>query len=178
MSRGHECSHLNDLLAFLAIARERSFTKAAAKLGVSQSALSHTIRELRGGAGRSPPDPHHTQRLADGSRRAPAADRGPAARGGRSRACGGERASGETRRHHSNHRHRLCGRHHPVAEARENPAAVSGHQGRDRHRLRPHRHRRPADWCPPYSGYHLYFPSRRQPSAAFALLVDALRHRR
>jgi DNA-binding transcriptional LysR family regulator len=35
-----------DLLAFLAVARERSFTKAAAKLGVSQSALSHTIRSL------------------------------------------------------------------------------------------------------------------------------------
>jgi DNA-binding transcriptional LysR family regulator len=33
-----------------------------------------------------------------------------------------------------------------------------------------------ADWCPPYSGYHLYYPSRRQSSAAFALLVDALRH--
>lgn len=32
------------------------------------------------------------------------------------------------------------------------------------------------DWCPPFSGYHLYYPSRRQPSAAFALLVDALRH--
>lgn len=38
--------NINDLLAFLAIARERSFTKAAAKLGVSQSALSHTIRQL------------------------------------------------------------------------------------------------------------------------------------
>jgi len=34
-----------------------------------------------------------------------------------------------------------------------------------------------ADWCPPFSGYHLYYPSRRQSSAAFALLVDALRHR-
>jgi DNA-binding transcriptional LysR family regulator len=33
------------------------------------------------------------------------------------------------------------------------------------------------DWCPSYPGYHLYYPSRRQPSAAFALLVDALRHR-
>src|SRR5229473_5243252 len=42
MHRGN----LNDLLAFLAVGRERSFTKAAAKLGVSQSALSHTIREL------------------------------------------------------------------------------------------------------------------------------------
>ncbi|MEA5098041.1 MAG: LysR family transcriptional regulator [Burkholderiaceae bacterium] len=38
--------NLNDLLAFLAVARERSFTKAAAQLGVSQSALSHTIRGL------------------------------------------------------------------------------------------------------------------------------------
>ncbi len=35
-----------------------------------------------------------------------------------------------------------------------------------------------ADWCPPYSGYHLFYPSRRQSSAAFALVVDALRYRR
>jgi DNA-binding transcriptional LysR family regulator len=42
MQRGH----LDDLLAFVAVGRERSFTKAAAKLGVSQSALSHTMREL------------------------------------------------------------------------------------------------------------------------------------
>jgi DNA-binding transcriptional LysR family regulator len=34
-----------------------------------------------------------------------------------------------------------------------------------------------ADWCPPYPGYHLYYPSRRQSSAAFSLLVDALRYR-
>jgi DNA-binding transcriptional LysR family regulator len=38
--------NLNDILAFLAVARERSFTRAAAKLGVSQSALSHTVRGL------------------------------------------------------------------------------------------------------------------------------------
>lgn len=38
--------NVNDLLAFLAVARERSFTKAAAKLGMSQSGLSHTIRGL------------------------------------------------------------------------------------------------------------------------------------
>jgi DNA-binding transcriptional LysR family regulator len=42
MQRGN----LDDLLAFLAVGRERSFTKAAAKLGVSQSALSHTVRGL------------------------------------------------------------------------------------------------------------------------------------
>ena len=38
--------NVNDLLAFLAVARERSFTKAAARFGISQSALSHTIRQL------------------------------------------------------------------------------------------------------------------------------------
>src|SRR5882762_10358957 len=38
--------NLNDLLAFLAVARDRSFTKSAAKLGVSRSALSHTLRGL------------------------------------------------------------------------------------------------------------------------------------
>lgn len=35
-----------------------------------------------------------------------------------------------------------------------------------------------ADWSPYYPGYHLYYPSRRQPTPAFSLLVDALRHRR
>ena len=34
-----------------------------------------------------------------------------------------------------------------------------------------------ADWCPPFAGYHLYYPSRRQASPAFALLLDALRYR-
>jgi len=34
-----------------------------------------------------------------------------------------------------------------------------------------------ADWCPPFPGYHLYYPSHRQPTAAFTLLVDALRFR-
>ena len=38
--------NVNDFVAFIAVARERSFTKAAAKLGVSQSALSYTIRTL------------------------------------------------------------------------------------------------------------------------------------
>jgi DNA-binding transcriptional LysR family regulator len=47
MQRGH----LDDLRAFVAVGRERSFTKAAAKLGVSQSALSHTIRELEARVG-------------------------------------------------------------------------------------------------------------------------------
>jgi DNA-binding transcriptional LysR family regulator len=34
-----------------------------------------------------------------------------------------------------------------------------------------------SDWCPPFPGYHLYYPSRRQQSPAFRLLVEALRYR-
>ena len=33
------------------------------------------------------------------------------------------------------------------------------------------------EWCEPRPGYHLYYPSRRQPSPAFSLVIDALRHR-
>ena len=33
------------------------------------------------------------------------------------------------------------------------------------------------DWCPQFAGYHLYYPSRRQPSPAFSLVVEALRFR-
>ncbi len=39
-------TNLNDLVAFLTVARERSFTRAAAVLGISQSSLSHIIRDL------------------------------------------------------------------------------------------------------------------------------------
>ena len=34
-----------------------------------------------------------------------------------------------------------------------------------------------SDWCAPFSGYHLYYPSRHQRSPALAVLVDALRYR-
>lgn len=34
-----------------------------------------------------------------------------------------------------------------------------------------------ADWCPSFPGYHLYYPSRRQPTPAFALFVESLRYR-
>jgi DNA-binding transcriptional LysR family regulator len=34
------------------------------------------------------------------------------------------------------------------------------------------------DWSPPFPGYHLYYPSRRQPTPAFTALIDALRYRR
>jgi DNA-binding transcriptional LysR family regulator len=34
------------------------------------------------------------------------------------------------------------------------------------------------NWCVPFSGYHLYYPNRRQPTSAFAVVVEALRYRR
>lgn len=45
------------------------------------------------------------------------------------------------------------------------------------HLARGHLRRVLADWCQPYSGYHLFYPSRRQASAAFRLVVESLRHR-
>ena len=33
------------------------------------------------------------------------------------------------------------------------------------------------DWCPPFSGYHIYYPNRQQPSSAFTTVVEALRYR-
>ena len=32
------------------------------------------------------------------------------------------------------------------------------------------------DWCPPFSGYHLYYPNRRQLTRAMSVLIEALRH--
>jgi DNA-binding transcriptional LysR family regulator len=48
---------VNDLQAFLAVARDQSFTKAAARLGVTPSALSHTLRALEERLGLRPPKP-------------------------------------------------------------------------------------------------------------------------
>jgi DNA-binding transcriptional LysR family regulator len=33
------------------------------------------------------------------------------------------------------------------------------------------------DWCPPFESYHLYYPRRKQHSAAFTAVIEALRHR-
>lgn len=97
---------LTDLIAFLAVARERSFTKAAAQLGVSRPALSHTLRSLEARLG-----------LAS------------------------------------------------APEDMVQPYLAAGQLIRVLE-----------DRCQPYSGYHLYYPSRRQVSPAFPLLVDALRY--
>ena len=82
--------NINDLIAFLAVARERSFTKAAAQLGVSQSALSHTVRSLEERLGvrlltRTTRSVAPTQRAYAGGR-ASAPDGGSPAGGNRGRA--------------------------------------------------------------------------------------------
>lgn len=43
--------NIHDLMSFFVVAREKSFTRAASQLGVSQSALSHAIRALEGRLG-------------------------------------------------------------------------------------------------------------------------------
>ena len=135
---------LGDLSAFLAVARERSFTRAAAKLGVSQSALSHTIRGLEARLG---------LRLLTRTTRSVA----PTEAGERLLRTVGPRldeidaelaALSELREKPAGTIRITAGEH--AAEAvlwpalGEAAAGLSRHQGRDRRRLRPDRHRRRA----------------------------------
>ena len=134
---------LNDLLAFLAVARERSFTRAAKQLGVSQSALSQTVRGLEARLGlrllsrttRSVAPTEAGERLLRAV--------GPRIRGNRCRARRPERAAREACWHDPDHGHRERRRCRPAAEACEALAGVSRHQGRDHRRLRADRYRCP-----------------------------------
>lgn len=70
-------AQLADLAAFVAVAQERSFTRAAAKLGITQSSLSHTIRRLESQLGlrllaRTTPSVAHAQDGLQRDRPAPA----------------------------------------------------------------------------------------------------------
>ena len=56
---------LGSLAMFVTVAEERSFTRAAAKLGISQSALSHSMRRLGSKAGLAVVDANHAQRRPD-----------------------------------------------------------------------------------------------------------------
>lgn len=117
-------TNVNDLLAFIVVARERSFTKAAAQLGMSQSGLSHSIRALETRLG---------VRLLTRTTRSVS----PTAEGERllnSIAPRFEEIEGEL--HHPHHRRGLCNRYSPLAETREGSAPISRHQGRVHRRLR------------------------------------------
>ena len=137
MQRGN----LDDLLAFLAVGRERSFTKAAAKLGVSQSALSHTIRELEARLG---------VRLLTRTTRsvAPteAGERLIGNLGPRFEEIDAELSALSALRERPAGTIRITATDYAAKtvlwpKLTKFLAAVSGHQGRDRHRLRLDRHR-------------------------------------
>ena len=70
---------LNDLQAFATVAHERSFTRAAAILGVSRSALSHTLLAPGSASRGKAVNPHHAQRFANRCREPPAGRSGAAA---------------------------------------------------------------------------------------------------
>src|SRR5438105_15333687 len=82
-----ERNDLSTLAVFLAVAEERSFTKAGKRLGVSPSAMSHAIRGLEEDLGGSSPLTHDAQRRADGSGRAAPDALAPGAK--RCRGCPG-----------------------------------------------------------------------------------------
>ena len=135
---------LNDIVAFLAVARERSFTRAAAQLGVSQSALSQTVRGLEARLG---------LRLLTRTTRsvAPteAGERLLRAAGPRLDEIDAELAALSELRDKPAGTIRITAHDHAVRAVlwpalREVLAGLSGHQGGDRHRLRPDRHRRRA----------------------------------
>ena len=131
-----------DLVAFLVIAREQSFTRAAAQLGVSQSALSQTMRGLEARHRRAPADADDAPRLADRGRRALAAHRSAALCRSRRRASGGGGTARQAVRDDPSGRHRERRDVRASAGPRTLSAEVSRRQSRDRHRHRIDRHRR------------------------------------
>src|SRR6266705_3570805 len=118
--------NVNDLLAFLAVARERSVTKAAAKLGVSQWELSHSMRGLEARLG---------LRLLTRTTRSVS----PTEAGERLLQTVGHRFEEIEAELES-----LSELREKLAGVDEVPAALPGHQGRDHRRPQPDRHRCPA----------------------------------
>ena len=123
---------LVDLNAFVAVAEERSFTRAAAKLGTSQSALSFTVRRLEARLGvrlltrttRSVAPTEAGERLLR--------TLGPALDKIGAELAGAQRASREAGRHHPHHGRRARGPTRPVACPGDAVAALSRHRGRGR----------------------------------------------
>ena len=138
---------MGDLVAFLAVARERSFTRAAAQLGVSASALSHTIRKLEERVGvrlltrttRSVSTTEAGERLLRTI--------GPHFDEIQPRSGRPERASGQAGRHDPHHVGRPSGPNHPVAGTGETSPAISRHPRRDQRRRHSARYRRGAVRC-------------------------------
>jgi DNA-binding transcriptional LysR family regulator len=150
-------TNLDDLNAFLAVAKERSFTRAAAKLGVSQSALSHTIRGLESRLG---------LRLLTRTTRSVS----PTETGERLLRSIGPRLD------------EIDAELEAVSALRDKPIGTirltaGEHSARSILWPRLSKVLPRSDWCPKFAGYHLYYPSRRQQTPAFSVVVDALRYR-
>jgi len=219
---------LGNLAKFLAVAQEASFTRAAAKLGVSQSALSHAIRRLEEKLGlrlltrttRSVAPTEAGERLLDTLRPAfvdieaklgslTAMREQPA--GTVRISCSGHAARTIPKVPHDLHAHACINLRLATAgvlyawefekggrEIRVKvdghlilndmdivvDAAIAGHGLAfciEDHVLGHFADgslvRVLEDWCEPFDGYYLYYPSSRQPTVAFRLLLDALRYR-
>ena len=134
--------NLNDLLSFVTVAREGSFTRAAAVAGCDPIG-TESGHQRPGGETRDPPaDPYHPQRVADGGRGAAAAGHRTSLRRDRSGVGGVYGASRQARRHGPHHLRRPCASNHAPAEAYAIARRLSGHQGRVRRELRIQGHRR------------------------------------
>ena len=145
---------LGDLAASLAVAEARSFTRAAANLGTSQSSLSYTVRRLETRLGlrlltrstRSVTPTDAGERLVETLR--PALDDIVA-----NRFDAGVRLGEQVAKD---------------MYLLEDKVASMLAEGQLIRVL--------DDWCPTFSGYHLYYPSRRQLTPAFELLKESLRY--
>ncbi len=134
---------ISDLVAFIAVARERSFTRAAAQLGVSPSALSHTIRALEARTDvrlltrttRSVRRPRPASGCCRRSRRASRRSR-PSWR--RCASCARSPPARSASRRPTTRPTPSCGR------GFRRSCRLSRPEGRDRRRLRPRGHRRAA----------------------------------
>lgn len=184
--------YINDITNFLAVASERSFTRAAAKRGVSQSALSHSVRSLESRLGvrlltrttRSVGMTEAGERLMRSiTPRLAEIEAELAAVSEMS-----EKVAGTIRITAIDHVvegvvwPRLEGLLHRYPELKMLKAALSGHglAFLTEDLVRPHvqaGHLKQvmAEWCPSFPGLHAYYTSRRHPTRALTTVIDALR---
>jgi DNA-binding transcriptional LysR family regulator len=163
----------NNLQAFILVARERSFTRAAAQLGVSQSALSHAMRALEAKLGvrllarTTPAVPRDLTHHDCIGMRLPTHGGLYAwefVNGGAEVAV---QVEGQFIFNTTPQMLQAALDGHGLAYVPDDLAEAHVAAGRLRRVLQ--------DWCPRFPGYHLYYPSRRQASPAFALVLTALR---
>src|ERR1700722_19381327 len=122
---------VNDLIALLAVARERSFTRAAAQLGVSQPALSRIVRELEGRLGLRLLTRNTRSVAPTEAGETPDPNRGAAFRRDRSRVSRRDGHARETGWQPPHHVGRTRLRHDPRARCSPAPDGLPGYPGRN-----------------------------------------------